>query len=78
MVAVSLKKKIKQDPKNSGNYEVQPGSTTTTVIFKAPPKPVDEAALRDNMKKIKNVLTQQRGRTANTLRFVFPEVALEE
>ncbi len=69
---------LKQDPKNSGNYDVQPGPTTTTVIFKAPPKPVNEDALRDSMKKIKNVLTLRRGRTANTLRFIFPEVTLEE
>jgi hypothetical protein len=60
------------------NFYVLAGSTTTTVHFKAPSKPANEIALRESMRQIKGILSEHRGRTANTLRFIFPEVTLEE
>jgi hypothetical protein len=69
---------LNQNPQFKGIFRVEPGSKTTTVYFKTPPKPADELALRTSMKQIKEILTKQRGRTANTIRFVFPDVTLEE
>jgi len=73
-----VKDVLNQDPQLKGNFHVDPGSKITTVHFKTPPKPANETALRDSMRQIKSILTKHRGRTANTIRFVFPEITLEE
>lgn len=61
-----------------GTFSVQPGSTVTTVIFKAPDEPMNEEACRTWMRSIKAPLTESRGREANTLKFVFKNITLEE
>ena len=61
-----------------GTFKVDPGSTVTTVTFRSPNEPIDEAACRKWMRSIKAPLTEHRGREANTLKFVFKNVTLEE
>ena len=61
-----------------GTFTVEPGSTVTTVIFKSPDEPMNEEACRKWMRSIKAPLTESRGREANTLRFVFKNVTIEE
>ena len=69
---------LNQNPQLKGTFDIDPGPKITTVHFRSPPKPANEAALRESMQKIKGILSERRGRTANTLRFIFPEVTLEE
>lgn len=61
-----------------GTFTVEPGTTVTTVIFKAPDEPMNEEACRKWMRSIKAPLTESRGREANTLKFVFKNVTIEE
>ncbi|RKX46705.1 MAG: hypothetical protein DRP64_02790 [Verrucomicrobia bacterium] len=61
-----------------GTFNVNAGSTVTTVTFKSPDEPMDEEACRKWMRSIKAPLTEHRGREANTLKFVFKNVTLEE
>ncbi|MDF7798890.1 hypothetical protein P4C99_05420 [Pontiellaceae bacterium B1224] len=61
-----------------GTFTVDPGSTVTTVIFKAPDEPMNEEACRNWMRSIKAPLTESRGREANTLKFVFKNITIEE
>jgi len=61
-----------------GTFTVDAGSTETTVTFKSPDEPMDEEACRKWMRSIKAPLTKHRGREANTLKFVFKNVTLEE
>jgi len=61
-----------------GNFTVQAGPTVTTVTFSAPDQPLNEEAARKWMRGIKATLTEHRGREANTLKFVFKNVTLEE
>ena len=61
-----------------GHFSVQAGSTVTTVTFKEPDEPIDEEACRKWMRSIKAPLTEHRGREANTLKFVFQNVTIEE
>ena len=61
-----------------GKFTVEAGSTITTVTFKEPDEPMNEEACRKWMRSIKAPLTESRGREANTLRFVFKNVTIEE
>jgi hypothetical protein len=61
-----------------GTFTVDPGCTVTTVTFKSPDEPLNEEACRKWMRSIKAPLTAHRGREANTLKFVFKNVTLEE
>ena len=61
-----------------GTFSVEAGSTVTTVIFKEPDEPMNEEACRKWMRSIKAPLTESRGREANTLKFVFKNVTIEE
>jgi hypothetical protein len=61
-----------------GTFTVEPGQTVTTVYFKAPDEPMNEEACRKWMRSIKAPLTESRGREANTLKFVFKNVTIEE
>ena len=61
-----------------GNFTVEPGPTTTTVYIKSPDEPLNEEACRTWMRSIKAPLTEHRGREANTLKFVFKNVTIEE
>ena len=61
-----------------GTFTVEAGSTVTTVTFKEPDEPMNEEAARKWMRSIKAPLTKSRGREANTLKFVFKNVTLEE
>ena len=61
-----------------GTFTCNAGSTVTTVTFKSPDEPMDEEACRKWMRSIKAPLTEHRGREANTLKFVFKNVTLEE
>ena len=61
-----------------GTFTVDAGQTVTTVIFKEPDEPLNEEACRKWMRSIKAPLTESRGREANTLKFVFKNVTIEE
>lgn len=61
-----------------GTFDVEAGSTATTVTFSEPEEPLNEEACRKWMRNIKAPLTESRGREANTLRFVFRNVTIEE
>jgi hypothetical protein len=61
-----------------GTFTVEAGQTVTTVIFKAPDEPMNEEACRKWMRSIKAPLSESRGREANTLKFVFKNVTIEE
>lgn len=61
-----------------GTFTVDPGSTVTTVTFNSPDEPLNEKACRKWMRSIKAPLTEHRGREANTLKFVFKNITLEE
>lgn len=61
-----------------GNFRVTPGAKVTTVHFKSPDKPLDEAAARKWMKTIKARITKANGREANMLKFIFKGVTLSE
>jgi hypothetical protein len=61
-----------------GTFTVDAGSTVTTVTFKSPDEPMDVEACHKWMCSIKAPLTEHRGREANTLKFVFKDITLEE
>jgi hypothetical protein len=61
-----------------GTFTVDAGQTVTTVTFKEPDEPLNEEACRKWMRSIKAPLTEHRGREANTLKFVFKNITLEE
>lgn len=61
-----------------GTFTVKAGPTVTTVNFKEPDEPMNEEACRKWMRSIKAPLTESRGREANTLKFVFKNVTVEE
>ena len=76
--AYFVKDSLNQDQQLKDTFDVEAGITTTTVRFKCPPRPANELMTRTYMRELKAILTKHRGRTANTIRFVFPEVTLEE
>ena len=61
-----------------GTFKVEAGSTVTTVTFSEPDEPMNEELCRKWMRSIKAPLTESRGREANTLKFVFKNVTIEE
>ena len=61
-----------------GTFKVQAGSTVTTVVFSEPDEPMNEEEARKWMRSIKAPLSKSRGREANTLKFVFKNMTLEE
>lgn len=61
-----------------GSVRVDPGSKTTTAHIKTPLDPANENKVRESMRAIKAELTRHRGRTANTLIFIFPNAKLVE
>ena len=61
-----------------GTFTVEAGSTVTTVTFTSPDEPANEEQCRKWMRSIKAPLTEHRGREANTLKFVFKNVTIEE
>lgn len=61
-----------------GTFTVDAGSTVTTVTFKEPDEPMNEEQCRKWMRSIKAPLTEHRGREANTLKFVFKNITIEE
>lgn len=73
-----VKKILNSQDGAKGNFRVEPGSTVTTVHIKSPDEPLDEEACRKWMRSIKASLSEHRGREANTLRFVFKNVTIEE
>ena len=68
---------LNNEPGLKGNFKVEAGSTVTTVIFSAPDEPVNAEGIRKGMEKIKALLTENRGREANTLKFIFKNITLE-
>ena len=73
-----VRKCLDADPNLKGTYQVRPGPQVTTVRFTSPDTPGNEATLRNYMQEIKKVLTKNRTRTANTIKFIFPKVTIEE
>lgn len=61
-----------------GTFTADAGPTVTTVTFKSPDEPMNEESCRKWMRSIKAPLTEHRGREANTLKFVFKNITLEE
>ncbi len=71
-------KALSSDPRLAGRIEVTPYKDRTVVKFSTPRRPASEAETRKSMRLLKNDLSKKRGRTANTLIYIFPEVTLKE
>ena len=69
---------LKSEPRLKGNIKVTAHSDRTVVKFKYPSKPVSVNEVRRGMKLLKDDLTKRRGRTANMLVYIFPEITLTE
>ncbi|SKA97313.1 hypothetical protein SAMN02745166_02591 [Prosthecobacter debontii] len=67
---------------NSGcmrrTVQVVADQTSTTAYIRIPLKPEKEETVRQSMRAMKASMTEARGRTANTLVFVFPNATLKE
>ena len=61
-----------------GIFTVTPGANVTTVTFNKPNRPASEEQCRRWMSNLKSQISQHMGKEANTLRFVFKDVVLEE
>jgi len=58
--------------------QVVADQSSPTAYIRVPLKPENEDTVRQSMRAMKASMTEARGRTANTLVFVFPNATLKE